>query len=218
MNKNQRKNLNDDVFLEKVVNDLINKYKCHTVILYGSRARGEATPLSDYDLMGVRKNGKKFRLAEKREGKYLDLFIFPEKNLQKIGEEHLYMKDAVVLFQKSNFGNLFLRKLKIASKKPYKAPPPDEIATLRVWAFKMLERIEVGDIEANYRRSWLHEALLSDYFLMRKKRYWGSKQSFAWLKINDLTTYRLFEKVLAKPTNLKLLRKLVERVTNTKFI
>lgn len=212
-----KKFISDDLFLEDAVNELLKKFKCHTVLLYGSRARGDATEKSDYDLMGVRKTGKKFRLAEKREGKYLDVFIFPEKQLAKVGDEHLYMKGAKVLFEEGNFGSEFLGKLKAFSKKPFQFLPEDEIQARRVWAHKMLERIAVGDIEANYRRSWLHEALLSDYFALRKKRYNGSKESFAWLKKNDLVTYKLFEKVLKNPTDWELLKKLVETVTESHF-
>lgn len=203
----------EDIYLENAVKELIQKYKCHTVLLYGSRARGDATEKSDYDLMGVRKKGKKLRLAEKRNGFYFDLFIFPEIDLKTVKADHLYMKDSMVLFEEGKFGSQFLRKLKTIAKKPFQPLPAYEIQARRVWAHKMLERIEVGDIEANYRRSWLHEALLTDYFSIRKKRYTGSKESFAWLKKNDPRTHKLFESVLGSPTNLKLLKKLVEQVT-----
>lgn len=203
-----------DPFLEAAVNELIQKYKCHTVVLYGSRARGDETPKSDYDLMGVRKSGKKFRFAEKRDGKYLDVFIYLEKDLKKVDESHLYMKHAIVLFERNNYGTQFLKKLGQALKKKYKPLPADELQTKKVWAYKMLERIEVGDIEAKYRRSWLHEALLYDYFYLRKERFWGSKQSFDWLKKNDSDTYTLFGQVLDNPQDLKVLRQLVDRVTD----
>ena len=210
-----KKFLADDLFLEEAVNELLIKYKCHTVLLYGSRARGDATEQSDYDLMGVRKIGRTVRIAEKRNGKYLDVFIFPEKELKNVGEEHLYMKEAKVLFEQGTFGTKFIRELKVVSKKPFRSLSEDEVQARRVWAYKMLERIAVGDIEANYRRSWLHEALLSDYFAFRKKRYEGSKASFAWLKKYDVVTYKIFEKALAKPTDLKFLKKLVDRVVQS---
>jgi len=213
-----KKFLSDDSLLQETVSELLQRYKCHTVLLYGSRARGDATDKSDYDLMAVRKSGKQIRLAEKRNGKYLDIFIFPEKSLKKLGDEHLYMKESKVLFEQGHFGSQFIKQLKKIAKKPYQPLPDDEIQICRVWPHKMFERIIVGDIEANYRRSWLHEALLSDYFALRKKRYNGSKESFAWLKKNDLTTYKLFDKVLANPTNLKFLKKLVERVTEKRIV
>lgn len=206
-----------DPFLQKWVRELIGKYKCHTVFLYGSHARGDATAKSDYDLMGVCAAGRKRRFANKVDGTYLDVFIYPQSWLKKVGEEHLYMKEAVVLVQRKNFGTRFLKQLKKAVKKPAPKLSADEFQIRRVWAHKMLERIAVGDIEAHYRRSWLHEALLSDYFALRKKRYWGSKESFSWLKKNDLITYKLFERVLKKPADLKELKKLVERVTRLKL-
>lgn len=55
----------NDLVLKQLVYELIKKHRCHTVILYGSRARGDFTEQSDYDLMGVKKTGKKYRVAEK---------------------------------------------------------------------------------------------------------------------------------------------------------
>jgi len=68
-----------DILLDALVKELINEHKCHTVILYGSRARGDATLQSDYDLMGVRKSGRKYRIARKQGGFYIDIFVYPEK-------------------------------------------------------------------------------------------------------------------------------------------
>ena len=39
----------ENPILEQIVNELIEKFKCHTVLLYGSHARGDATSKSDYD-------------------------------------------------------------------------------------------------------------------------------------------------------------------------
>lgn len=203
----------DDPILEKIVNELVGKHRCHTVLLYGSRARGQETAKSDYDVMGVRKSGKKFRVARKQDGFYLDLFVFNEKDLKKVGENHLYMLPARILFQKDNYGTQFLRRLKAASKRPHKPLPPDEILVTRVWAHKMLDRISEGDIEAHYRSAWLRMALLNDYFVIRKRKYNGSKSAFAWLKKNDPKTYKLFDRVLRNQNDIRSLKQLVHRVT-----
>lgn len=201
-----------DPFLEDAIMTLVQEHKCHTVILYGSRARGDATPHSDYDLMGVRKTGKKSRLAEERKGKFLDAFIFPEKDLAKVTEQHFYMREAQVLFEKEDFGSKFIQRLQRALKKPLKYLADDEIKARKIWSKKMLKRIEVGGIEGNYRRSWLQEALLVDYFELRKMRYEGSKASFAWLKHHDKRTFKLFGKALERPSDFLRLKKLVSRV------
>ena len=204
-------------YLKDAVDLLVKKYKCQAVLWYGSRSRGDATSKSDYDLMGIRKGGKKFRLAEKWNGSYLDVFIFPEKEILKVDENFLYMKGAKILFDKDNSGSRFIKKLSKATKKKYIPLPTNEINARRVWLHKMYERVGLGDIEGNYRRSWLHEALLADYFNLRRKRYWGSKQSFLWLKENDKKIYNLFQKTLANPTDLKLLKKLVVQVSELKM-
>lgn len=126
------------------------------------------------------------------------------------------MKGAQVLVQKGTYCSAFLTKLYKALKRSFQSLPPDEIQARKVWAEKMLERIQGGDIEALYRRSWLHEALLLDYFAIRKKRYPGTKESFAWLREKDPAVYRLFHRVLSHPTDHALLKKLVAGVTRKK--
>jgi predicted nucleotidyltransferase len=211
-----KRNLQDP-FLVRLTEELIKKHKCHTVILYGSRARGDETEFSDYDLMGIRKAGKKYRVAEKKDGHYIDIFIYPEKDLKKIGEEHLYMEGAVVLFEKEKSGIKFANELKKAVKKKYKPLPTDEIQARRVWLHKMFDRANQRDIEGNYRRIWLQEALLCEYFNIRKIRYCGCKKSFTWLKKNDPKAYQLFDQALSNPSDMNLLKKLVEKVSNFKM-
>lgn len=167
--------------------------------------------------MGVRKTGKKLRIAKIFNDSYLDVFIFTEKDLKIVDENFLYMKGAKVIFQKNQFGTHFIKKLNSALKKKYKPLPNDEIEARRVWLHKMLERTKLGDIEGLYRRSWLQEALLADYFNIRKLRYWGSKESFKWLMQHDKKTYQLFNKTLERPTDFRTLKKLVEQVSELKL-
>ena len=45
--------------LASIVEHVMTKHQCHTLILYGSWARGDATATSDYDLLAIRQRGKK---------------------------------------------------------------------------------------------------------------------------------------------------------------
>lgn len=55
--------LENDAVLQFIVDELISLHHCHTIILYGSRARGDFTVTSDYDVAGIREKGDKQRIA-----------------------------------------------------------------------------------------------------------------------------------------------------------
>ncbi len=203
----------NDPRLDTLMEELVTKHRCHTVILYGSRARGDATANSDYDILGVRKSGKRYRIAEKRAGYYLDAFVYPEADLEKVGEDLLYMQDAKLLFQKTDFGTRFIKKLRAAAKRRYKPLSENDIEVRRVWLHKMYARATQDDIEGLYRRRWLQQALIEEYFNIRKARYTGPKHSLIWLKAHDPETYTAYTKSLKNPDNLRILRKLVERTS-----
>ena len=46
-----------------VSNMLVRDHRCHAVLVYGSRARGDHTPASDLDIMGLRNGGTEYRWA-----------------------------------------------------------------------------------------------------------------------------------------------------------
>ena len=55
--------MTESQILEAITQELCDQHGCHTVILYGSRARGDATEASDYDILGIRDSGVSFRDA-----------------------------------------------------------------------------------------------------------------------------------------------------------
>ncbi|PIU00115.1 MAG: hypothetical protein COT74_07120 [Bdellovibrionales bacterium CG10_big_fil_rev_8_21_14_0_10_45_34] len=207
------KAIEEDPILDKIIEELVCEHSCHTVILYGSRARGDSAATSDYDVIGIIRFGHKYRIARKYNGFYIDAFVYPEKFLGKTGEEFLHLKDGKVVYEKTRYGSRLLKSINTASKKEYVPLPKDEIAARRVWLHKMYERSLIGDMEGSYRRIWLQSALLYEYFHLRKKRYSGCKLSLEWLKKNDSSTHKLFAKLLTEPSNQKALKRLVERVS-----
>lgn len=204
-----------DSILAHIVKRLRTKYDCHTIILYGSRARGDATQTSDYDVMGVCKSGDAHRLVTTYRKAYLDIFVFPEKSLKKLTEDHLYMRNAVILYQEGTYGTRFIKRLNTVWKAPHLPRSLEARHLERVWSTKMLERSKVNDIEGHYRRTWLLMSLLEMYFTLRKKRYLGSKGSFQWLATHDPQALELFDKALAIPTDLNALESLQRYVINT---
>ncbi len=43
----------NDPVVNAIIDELTKIYHCHTIVLYGSRARGDFTETSDYDIAGI---------------------------------------------------------------------------------------------------------------------------------------------------------------------
>ena len=204
-----------DAVLENILIKLKSQFACHTAILYGSRARGDFSANSDYDVLGVSQLvDDVVRDARKFRGKYVDVFVYPEVALRRPVEAHLFIRGGMVLFEKNGFGTKFLKKLdRIYSK----GPTPNlksEIQVKKIWAEKMFSRAKLRDPEGNYRRLWLITSLLPDYFAIRNKWYMGSKAGLAELKRMDAKTHELYLKALEHPFDDANLRKLISRITS----
>ncbi len=202
----------DDKILTAVVDELCNVHGCHTVILYGSRAKGTHTPSSDYDLLAIRPTGESLQELRLWNGNYLDIFIYNEDDIINIDASFLRVREGIVLTEQENWGQRLLQQVNAL----FVAGPPvlssSEIELRRGWSYKMLKRIAKGDIEANYRRAWLLFTLLEDYFSLRQMWYPGSKESWIWLKNHDPDAYTAFEQALQAEASLATIESLVKKV------
>lgn len=201
-----------DSILTRIANDLRDEHGCHTVILYGSRARGDATDASDYDVLGVCESGQPFRDARLWNGVYLDTFVYPEKDLQKPHDGMLEMRHGKILFQKDDCATRFFAQLEKIHQAGPKKLRADEIQALRTWHEKALARIQAGGIQGNLRRAELVPALLEHFFTTKGEWYRGPKASFQWLKEFRPDLYEAFEEALAPGASLSTLERLVSLV------
>jgi predicted nucleotidyltransferase len=143
-----------DPNLEVITDELISKRGCHTVILYGSRARGEETATSDYDVLGIRESGDVFRDARPWRGSYLDIFVWPESKVVNPDETLVYLRQGVVLHEKGDIGTRFLARLAEIHKAGPKKLSTDEISArklVRSWRAPALETDPSG-----FRKSLAH--------------------------------------------------------------
>lgn len=201
-----------DEDLQALVSELRDRHGCHTVILYGSRARGDATAESDYDVAGIRVGGPSVRDARPWRDSYLDAFIYPEAAVTTGSEDRLHWLGGRVLLEREGLGQRLLAELAAVEAVGPKPLAEDDAATRRVWLGKMVERAARGDLEGHYRRAWLLFQALEDYFALRGRWYRGPKESFAWLAAHDPETLAVFEAALAPDASIKALHTLAERV------
>lgn len=198
--------------LEALVAELRDRHGCHTVILYGSHARGDAMAESDFDVIGVRDEGPMVRDARAWRGSYLDAFIHPVADLQAPDESWLKLVGARVLVERGVIGTRLLAAVDaIFAQGP---TPLDEPGRMLVhsWQRKTLDRLARGDMEGDYRRVMLLHQAIEDYFALRNAWYMGPKVSFAWLRRHDPAVLRAYEAALVPGADIRAIRELVALV------
>jgi predicted nucleotidyltransferase len=97
-----------DALLESAVQVIRDGYQPETIILFGSRARGDERPDSDYDLIIVKKTDERF---VKRSQAIPDLpmrtdcFIYTPEEFEEMKDSSPFMIDALknsrILYQKN---------------------------------------------------------------------------------------------------------------------
>ena len=202
----------EDPHLDRFVNILEQEHGCHTIILYGSRAQGVHSPTSDYDLLGIRKDGEDTRDARFVECVFLDAFIRTEKTIAEGPQAFLHIHGGITLRDPHGMGARLLADVAAAREAPPLEIPKAEIEARRTWCTKMLGRIrnaKPDDVEAHYRRHWLLMDLLEFYFVLRRRHYLGSKGSFRWLSENDALAFRAFAEALAPGADVEAIERLV---------
>ena len=202
--------MTEELALAEIVRTLTVDHGCHAVILYGSRARGDFQPTSDWDVAGIREAGETapLRVARAFHGTWLDA----EAALTVVDLEMLRFLPARILVDERGFAKALLERVDALDQE---GPPPlpegkDEM--VRVWYLKMLGRIARGDLEAKYRRIELLFQALEDYFKLRGLWYRGPKAGLPWLAMHDPETHATFARALEPHASLEDLHALVQRV------
>jgi len=198
-----------DPILRHAFFELTTRYDCHTVILYGSRARGDFTDDSDYDLVGIREAGETARIGELIEGRFLDAFVYPEAKFSENEEKLLRIRGGKILVERNDFGKKLLARIESRYERGPEKLLEDERIAQATWVRKNLARAKRGDIEGDFRRAWLLHELLAFHFESADRWYRGPKEGFRELAEKDPVGYRLYAEALRTPTDLPALERIV---------
>lgn len=193
----------------EIKNYLIDKYNCHTIILYGSYANGNYTDESDIDIICFSDNQSNYNDTSIYNGKQLDVWIYNSQELNK-PEKFLHILTNKVLLDTRNLSSTFLNKInEIYLKGPEKLDE-NKRKFLKDWLKKMLIRTQKGDIEGNYRHYWMITDSLELYFELKGLWFLGPKKSLRWLSNNDIYAYNLFNEALNSTSGSEEAKKLIE--------
>ena len=199
----------DDV-LDRLVARLGGEEGCRVIILYGSHARGDAGPDSDYDLICFR-DGERAPTRETgmRDGALLDVFIYPIERLAQPGADMLHVRGGRTLRDHDGQGAAFLARLDEIYAAGPEPMPPDEIEARRNWAWKMLDRAAHGDVEGDFRRAFLLTMQLENFFLLRNEWYLGPRAALDLLRTQHPAVYASLERALTPAAPLAEIEALV---------
>lgn len=200
-------------FEAALIDELRRVHGVHTVLLYGSRSRGEATAESDIDVASYADVSSVTRDARLWNGMYLDAFVYPTQRLSEAPDvDALKLCDAQVLLDERGLAKPHLDRI-TAFEQQGPAPLSEaELRMRRVWMRKTLARLRRGDIEAHYRQHWLLYALLEDYFALRGQWYRGAKRALGDLLSYAPDAFVAFERALVPGAPLAALEALVDMV------
>lgn len=200
--------MHDDL-LDALTRELVNEHGAHTVLLYGSHADASAGPGSDYDLAAFARVPAARRVTRFVEGAYVDAFVHPDTVLSAPGAEHLALRSSTMLCGDRAQVDRFVAALDAVHARGPEPLGPGEASARRLWAHKMLERLQRGDPEGNYRRAWLLAALLEDWFVLRGRWFEGPKKALRWLEQNDAPLHAAFCRALEPDADVDAIRNLV---------
>ncbi len=196
-----------------LIDDLRRAHGAHTIIVYGSRAHGDATPESDLDLAAFAEVAAPSRDARLWNGIFLDGFVYPTTVAEAANADLLRLCGGRVLLDERGLAGRLLEQLAALERQGLAPLAEDEQKMRRVWAHKTLARVRRGDAEAHYRRHQLLVELLKDYFELRGEWFRGPKRALADLARREPTAFALFAEAMAPGAALEAIAALVSHVT-----
>jgi uncharacterized protein len=198
--------------LEAVAAEVVRRHGAHTVILYGSQARGDANEHSDVDLVAIRKEGAPDRDVDPWRGWRIDLHLYAEADILRVAVERAAgLLDARVLVERDGWG----RRVLDAAHRRLAEPPPAESdgehEALWAWGDKMRLRVRQADPTlAALQRSVLLAGAPEVWCRVRRRWYCGPKAALAMLSVEEPATLATFRAALAPGASVEGLDRLLD--------
>lgn len=199
----------EDELIYSIKEYLINKYGCHSIILYGSFANGDYSDESDIDLLCFCDDLEKENDMTEFNNRRLDAWIYKTEMINNC-TDFLHVRGGKILLDEKNLCTGLLNDIDKLFINGPRQLSLEEKDFLKSWLQKMLKRAEKGDIEGNFRYHWMLTDTLEIYFNIKGKWYLGPKKSLEWLNINDKTAYDRFNNALKINTDITEIEKLIQ--------
>ena len=198
--------------IEDLKKYLIEKYECHSIILYGSFADGTYTDESDIDIICFTDYSKYKNDTSIFKNRKLDVWIYDTKVMENY-EKLIHIEGGKVLLDERNLCDNLLKGVYNAISNE-KTISKEEIIFQKNWLVKMLNRSRKNDVEGDFRYHWLLVDSLEIYFMIVGLRYLGPKKSLIYLENNDKIAYAYFSDALSINAKFEKVEQLVKFIVN----
>jgi len=202
-----------------LLDELVRRHGVHTVLLYGSHARGDATPHSDVDVIAVRATGPDARDLGTWNGLALDVHLVRDEGIATlVAKRASALRDARVLRQRARLGEEILAGVRARLSGPPDAQPPGELAALWAWGDKMRGRVASTDpVLAALHRATLIVESLPAWAEVRRRWYFGGKAALRALPTEDPVMYAAWVEASRPGAEVAAFLRLLDAVFDERF-
>lgn len=180
-----------DALIASVVQYLKRHYRCHTIILFGSYARGQEAPESDMDLLAFTDYPHPNVDTHTVGGIQLDCMLHDSSELVACNAM-LQAVDGVAILDEEGLAQGFLAGLSQLRNLAAPEYTREEAEFQLDWLHKTLGRCQKGDPEGDYRRHWMLVDSLEIALTLRHVLYEGPKLALQQLRQRDFEAYTAY--------------------------
>jgi len=183
--------------VETICKYLINTYKPHAIIVYGSFANHTNDENSDFDVMLITDKVNTRHDSNYIEGIKLDAHIFSTAEVEQPNDLNKFVQvfDGKIVIDEREIAKKLKEQVLVYIEENSKTTNAEKEHLIQ-WCLKMLKRTECDDTEGMYRWHWLLYDSLEIYCNIRDMFYFGPNKTLRWVKVNDLEGYNLVDKAL----------------------
>lgn len=186
--------------LDGILRYLKESYDPHTIISFGSVARGTYTPESDFDVVVISDTAKLGTDTAEIDGVLLDAFIYNTRDvLETTPTELLQIYESKLLLDEKGLG-IWLKNNVRQYVQNRQKKTREEKNYLRSRMRKQLRRSEQGGAQGLYRLCWILKDSLDTYFSLRDELYYGPDDALERMQKNAPNDYALYEAAMREPT------------------
>ncbi len=203
-----------DLDVAALADEMRRTHGAHTVVLFGSRARGDAAPTSDVDVLAVRADGGPDRDVRRWRGFDLDVHVLDEQGLAaKLIEHAPGLAHARVLAQDAGSGDRLIARARYLLSQPPPAQDLGYVESLWAWGAKMRERIRSADPTlAAVQRAIVLVQSLPAWAEVRRRWFFGTKDAIATLGRDDPDVHRALLAAAAPGAEVEAFDRLLDAV------